>query len=214
MNRWLWLVTTLLMSGCANLAVDNQPQTIHIVALNDFHGYIQPSPYTFADSENPGETITVQAGGISAISGLMRELRSQHPELLFVAAGDLIGASPPMSAMFADEPSLLALDMLGLDLSSIGNHELDEGKVELYRQIDGGCKSPRPDKACQYRETYPGIEFDYVAANLIDEDKQDTAVALRDSSKQRCRRCVCWRRGPRPINADSYRFPCRLKHVR
>jgi 5'-nucleotidase len=176
MNRWLWLVTTLLMSSCANLAVDNQRQTIHIVALNDFHGYIQSSPYTYADSENPGETITVQAGGISAISGLMRELRFQHPELLFVAAGDLIGASPPMSAMFADEPSLLALDMLGLDLSSIGNHELDEGKVELYRQIDGGCKSPRPDKACQYRETYSGIEFDYVAANLIDEDKQDTAV--------------------------------------
>ena len=177
MSRWVCLISIFLVAGCASQPTANQAQTIHIVALNDFHGYIQPSPYTYPDPDNPGETITVQAGGISAISGLMRELRTQYPDLLFVAAGDLIGASPPMSAMFADEPSLLALDMLGLDLSSIGNHELDEGKVELYRQIDGGCESPRPDKACQYREAYPGIEFDYVAANLIDEDKQDTAVA-------------------------------------
>lgn len=166
---WIWL------SGCATQP--DQSKTIDIVALNDFHGYIQPSPYTYLDPDNPGETLTVQAGGVAALSGLMRELRSQYPDLLFVAAGDLVGASPPISAMFADEPSIVALNMLRLDLTSLGNHELDEGKAELYRQIDGGCDSPRPDKACKYQPTFAGSDYDYVAANLIDTDKDETAVA-------------------------------------
>lgn len=175
--RLLTVCLTVILAGCASDSVEQTPKVIDIVALNDFHGYIQPSPYTYPDPDNPGEMITVQAGGVAALSGLMRELRQTYPDLLFVAAGDLIGASPPMSSMFADEPSLIALNMLGLDLSSIGNHELDEGKEELYRQIDGGCDSPRPDKACKYRETYPGTRFDFIAANLMDEDKGETAVA-------------------------------------
>lgn len=169
------LLFCLTLASCATQS--DRSTTINIVALNDFHGYIQPSPYTYEDPENPGETITVQAGGVAAISGLMRELRQTYPDLLFVAAGDLVGASPPISAMFADEPSIAALNMLRLDLTSLGNHELDEGKEELYRQIEGGCESPRPDKACQYRPEFPGSDYDYIAANLIDTDKNETAVA-------------------------------------
>ncbi|MFN3235564.1 MAG: bifunctional metallophosphatase/5'-nucleotidase [Pseudomonadales bacterium] len=174
--RTVFLFSCLLAgAGCTNQPVEDN-KVVHIVALNDFHGYIQPSPYTYMDPDNPGETITVPAGGVAALSGLMRELRAQHPNLLFVAAGDLVGASPPISAMYADEPSIVALNMLGLDLTSLGNHELDEGKAELYRQIEGGCESPRPDKACQYQTTFDGSEYDYVAANLIDTDKGTTAV--------------------------------------
>lgn len=176
--RWLGLVSLIWLVGCTSQTHESgQSTTVDIVALNDFHGYIQPSPYTYPDPDNPGETLTVQAGGVSALSGLMRELRADYPELLFIAAGDLVGASPPISAMFADEPSIVALNMLGLDLTSLGNHELDEGKAELYRQIDGGCDSPRPDKACQYRPEFLGSDYDYIAANLIDTDKQTTAVA-------------------------------------
>ncbi len=176
--RFSWLVSVFWLVGCATQnPLSEQSTTIHIIALNDFHGYIQPSPYTYPDPDNPGETITVQAGGVSALSGLMRELRDDYPNLLFIAAGDLVGASPPISAMFADEPSIVALNMLDLDLTSLGNHELDEGKEELYRQIDGGCDSPRPDKACQYRTEFLGSDYDYIAANLIDTDKQATAVA-------------------------------------
>ncbi len=183
--RTALVVALVFLGGCAAQQKHEEGRVINIIALNDFHGYIQPSPYSYPDPDNPGETITVQAGGIAALSGAMRELRQAHPDLLFIAAGDLIGASPPISQMFADEPSLIALDMLGLDLSSIGNHELDEGKAELYRQVGGGCESPRPDKACQFRASYPGTTFDYIAANLIDQNKEATAFAPYLISEQK-----------------------------
>ena len=80
----------------------------------------------------------------------------------------MIGGSPPMSSMWADEPTLEALGELGLKFSVVGNHELDLGKLELQRQINGGCVSPRPDKACQFDNNYSGTRFPYIAANLID----------------------------------------------
>ena len=66
-----------------------------------------------------------QAGGIGPLSGLLARLRQMDPELLLVGGGDLIGASPPLSALWADEPALEAMDLIGLRLSAIGNHELD-----------------------------------------------------------------------------------------
>lgn len=90
---------------------------------------------------------------------MVGELRKQDPQLLLIGAGDMIGGSPPMSSMWADEPTLEALGELGLKFSVVGNHELDLGKLELQRQINGGCVSPRPDKACQFDNNYSGTRF-------------------------------------------------------
>jgi 5'-nucleotidase len=80
----------------------------------------------------------------------------------------MIGASPAMSAMWADEPTIAALNMLGMRVTSVGNHEFDQGRVELLRQQKGGCASPRPDKACKFAPSYDGAKFSYLAANVID----------------------------------------------
>lgn len=141
---------------------------INIAAINDFHGNLAASPFTYTDPAAPGIKVTLKAGGINALSGVVGELRKSDPQLLLIGAGDMIGASPPMSSMWADEPTLEALGELGLKLSAVGNHELDQGKLELQRQINGGCISPRPDKACQYDSNYSGTRFPYVAANLMD----------------------------------------------
>ncbi len=167
-------LNTLLVS-CAT-PVPREPVEINLVALNDFHGYLQPSPFSYTDPGNSDAVITVQAGGVATLAGLLNTLRQDDPQLLFVGVGDLIGASPPISAMWADEPTLEAMKLLALRLSSLGNHELDEGKAELLRQINGGCNSPRPEKACQWRDHFTGADFSYIAANLIDTETDNTLV--------------------------------------
>jgi 5'-nucleotidase len=155
----------LLLSGCATAPV--RPLEINLVALNDFHGNLEPSKYTYTP---PGTTQprTIQAGGIDVLKGALDTFRKDDPDLLFVAAGDLVGASPAASSMFADEPSIEALNRMGLVASSLGNHEFDQGPKELLRQQHGGCDSPRPAKACRLSPDFKGAGFTYLAANVVD----------------------------------------------
>jgi 5'-nucleotidase len=92
-------------------------------------------------------------------------LRDNRPNTIFVAAGDLIGASPFLSAMFHDEPTIESLSMMGLSLSAVGNHEFDEGKTELLRMQNGGC---HPTDGCQGPHPFKGATFNYLAASTID----------------------------------------------
>jgi len=157
----------LLLSGCAAPSRPSAPLELNLVALNDFHGNIEPSKYTYTP---PGATgpRTIQAGGIDVLKGALDTFRKEDPNLLFVAAGDLVGASPAASSMFADEPSIEALTRMGLVASSLGNHEFDPGPQELLRQQHGGCASPRPTKACQFAPDFKGAGFSYLAANVVD----------------------------------------------
>ena len=104
----LILFLNALLVSCAGPG-SRDPVEINLVALNDFHGYLQPSPFSYTDPGNPDAVITVQAGGVATLGGLLNKLRQDDPQLLFVGVGDLIGASPPISAMWADEPSLEAM---------------------------------------------------------------------------------------------------------
>ena len=162
-------VLALALSGCTAPAARKPalPLEINLVALNDFHGNLEPSKYTYTP---PGSTQprTIQAGGIDVLKGALDTFRKDDPDLLFVAAGDLVGASPAASSMFADEPSIEALNRMGLVASSLGNHEFDQGPKELLRQQHGGCDSPRPAKACRFSPDFKGAGFTYLAANVVD----------------------------------------------
>lgn len=160
------LLLALWLTACAAPQTQS-PIEINVLALNDFHGYLQANPLSYSDPANPDLLIRMEAGGIATLGGMLADLRAQDPQLIFVGVGDLIGASPPLSAMWADEPTLEAMNLLGMRVSSLGNHELDEGKDELLRQINGGCESARPQKACQFSSSYSGTQFPYVAANVI-----------------------------------------------
>ncbi|MDI9738390.1 bifunctional metallophosphatase/5'-nucleotidase [Stutzerimonas stutzeri] len=161
----LILAIALAIAGCTADA-PREPVEVNLLALNDFHGYLLPGNLTVEDAQ--GQRQTIKAGGIAGISGLLAWLRKEDPQTLFIGVGDLVGGSPPVSAMWADEPSLKAMDLMGMRLSVVGNHELDRGRTELERQIAGGCESSRPDKACQFESHYAGIRFPYLAANLVD----------------------------------------------
>lgn len=154
-----------LLSGCAAI----RPATvvdINLATLNDFHGYIEASKFNYTDAG--GEARSELAGGIDTIAAALKAWRREDHELLLVGAGDLIGASPAISSMWADETTLGALNLLGLNVTSVGNHEFDAGRAELLRQQKGGCASPRPDKACKFTPVYPGAKFQYLAANVVD----------------------------------------------
>jgi 5'-nucleotidase len=161
---------TVLISGCAWHREPPKPAgvtEVQLVTLNDFHGNIEASKYVWASAYAEGER-TISAGGIDTLGAALQAWRKQDPELLLVGAGDLIGASPAISSMWADEPTIGAMNLLGLRVSSVGNHEFDPGRVELLRQQRGGCKSPREDKACKFEPTYEGAKFQYLAANVVD----------------------------------------------
>jgi 5'-nucleotidase len=163
--RFSVLALALAAAGCAT--APQGPVTLNLVAINDFHGNLEPSKYTYTSAAT-GKSETLRAGGIEALSGALAAWRKEDKDLLFIGAGDLIGASPALSAMWADEPSIEAMNLLGLRLSSVGNHEFDAGRKELLRQQAGGCDSPRPAKACKLMPHYRGAQFTYLAANVLD----------------------------------------------
>lgn len=160
------LALALLLAGCASTASQG-PVTINLVAMNDFHGNIEASRYVPTGADGAKEK-AIRAGGLEAVAAALQAWRKEDPELLFVSAGDLVGGSPAMSSLWADEPTIEAMNMLDLRASAVGNHEFDAGRKELLRQQHGGCDSPRPAKACQMSKDFKGAKFTYLAANVID----------------------------------------------
>ena len=108
----------------------------------------------------------VDAGGVEYLKTWVDKLRAQpgHNQSYFVGAGDLIGASPLVSGLFHDEPTIEALNAIGMDWSSVGNHEFDEGIGELQRMQNGGC---HPVDGCQDGDPFAGAAFKYLAANVF-----------------------------------------------
>lgn len=151
--------------------------TVRILAINDFHGNLR-SPGTFPlDPSDPGSAVPV--GGIEVLAGLIQTLTARSPHHVIVSAGDLIGASPFLSASFQDEPTIEAMNLLGLDLNTVGNHEFDEGPEELLRMQYGGCHPFRTaeGQSCRQRDLSPvirryvgerfrGAKFRFLAANV------------------------------------------------
>ena len=90
---------------------------------------------------------------------------------MFVSAGDLIGATPLVSALFHDEPSIEAFNAMGLDYNGVGNHEFDEGVTELLRMRYGGC---HPVDGCQDGDPFGGSTFEFLAANVAYKDTGET----------------------------------------
>jgi len=163
------LALALTLAGCASApATPRGPVELNLVSINDFHGNLEASKYVLKTDGSEGKD-TIQAGGIDVLGGALAAFRKEDKDLLFVGAGDMVGASPALSSMWADEPSLVAMTRMGLVASALGNHEFDQGKKELLRQQNGGCDSPRPDKACQLSKEFKGAGFSYLATNVVDQ---------------------------------------------
>ncbi len=128
---------------------------VKVLAINDFHGNLLPPAggIKLPDPQNPDKTITLEAGGAERMATVVAQIKAKNPNHVFVAAGDLVGASPLLSALFHDESTIESLGMMGLDISSVGNHEFDQGIDELLRKQHGGC---HPKDGCKGPTEFKG----------------------------------------------------------
>ena len=165
----LLLLTTPVFAaggGPGNPDPDGQLIDLQILAFNDYHGHLE--------ANTPGTVAGVAAGGAEYLAAKLSELRQGHKFSLTVAAGDLIGGSPAFSGLFHDEPSVESLNAMHLDISSVGNHEFDEGVTELLRMQNGGC---HPVDGCYFPDSpYPGADFQWLAANVVNETTGETPL--------------------------------------
>jgi 5'-nucleotidase len=160
------------LAGCATPRAGGPatgPVSVEIIAFNDFHGALEPPGLAVPAPQPDGTTIRVPAGGAAYFASAIARIRAEHPNSITVAAGDLISASPLASAQFLDEPTIMALNMIGLDLSSVGNHEFDRGRAELLRMQNGGCARHTNRDPCRL-DSFQGARFRYLAANVRTED--------------------------------------------
>lgn len=130
---------------------------VQLLAINDFHGALEPA------SGGTGRVGDVDAGGIEYLAVHLARLKAENPITVIVSAGDNVGATPLLSSLFHDEVSIEALNSAGLQLSALGNHDLDEGWWELYRIQKGGCHAV---DGCQDGTPFDGAAFSYLAANV------------------------------------------------
>ena len=146
------------------------PVEVQILALNDFHGNLDPPKQTVPVRKVDGTDVRVPVGGAAYVAGALSQLRQGHPFTITVGAGDLIGATPLMSSYFLDEPTVMAANMFGLELNAVGNHEFDRGSAELTRMQTGGCKKYTPREPCAVDKQFAGARFQYLAANVLKHD--------------------------------------------
>ncbi|MBV1849699.1 bifunctional metallophosphatase/5'-nucleotidase [Catellatospora tritici] len=135
-----------------------------LLAFNDFHGAIDPP------TGSGGLVVGNPAGGVEYLATWVKKLRAENVaagrDVVTVGAGDMVGASPLVSAAFHDEPTIELLSELGLEITSVGNHEFDEGVTELKRLQRGGC---HPTDGCADGDGFDGAAFTYLAANVVDK---------------------------------------------
>ena len=140
------------------VAAPKGPVNVQLLGINDFHGNLEPP------AGSSGRIGTVNAGGVEYLSTHIAALEADNPYTVVLSAGDLIGASPLISALFHDEPTIEAMNLIGLDVNAVGNHEFDEGIDELIRMQEGGC---HPVDGCQDGDAFSGADFRFLAANVV-----------------------------------------------
>src|SRR5687768_9175075 len=176
------------------------PVNVQILGLNDFHGQLEPALTSSSSGRIgslqgsfpnqtciPGGTPNcIPAGGVEYLATHVRDLRATNPNSVFVSAGDLIGATPLLSALFHDEPTIEAFNLMDLDYNGVGNHEFDEGVDELlrmqYGDEAGGRYTPtldgcHPTDGCGDEDGFDGADFDFLAANVAYKDTGETIFA-------------------------------------
>jgi 5'-nucleotidase len=165
------LSAALCLAAVAAVPAHAATVNVKLLAINDFHGTL----------ESPGSFSGVPAGGVDALAAHVAQLKAANPNTVVVSAGDLIGASPLISAFFHDEGTIETMNRLGLEFNAVGNHEFDEGRGELQRMQAGGCHPSDPNSCKGLNVGTPvpfeGARFKFLSANVIDTASGKTLFA-------------------------------------
>ena len=168
----------VMTGGASRAAQHDSTMNIQLLSFNDFHGNLEPPvgssgriviDHMLDPATKAPVNVTTDAGGVEYLATHLRDARKGHENTVTVAAGDVVGASPLLSAAFHDEPTIEAMNKLGLEATAVGNHEFDEGYQELQRLQRGGCL-PDGDglnnqNSCAAGK-FRGANFQFLAANV------------------------------------------------
>jgi len=130
------------------ISTDPVPVDIDILSINDFHGRLEAA---------------TPAAGAAVLGGMVNSFKAANPNTVFVGAGDLIGASTFTSFIQNDEPTIDALNEIGLETSAFGNHEFDQGREDVDERI------------------IPHADWDYLSANIYDRATGEPAYQQYDT---------------------------------
>lgn len=157
------------------------PVEIQVLAINDFHGALEPPKVAITAKAPDGSEVQVPVGGVAYLAGAAKALRSGRAHSVTVSAGDTIGATPLPSALFLDEPAIDALDLVGVEFNAVGNHEFDKGAAELKRMQAGGCERLASREPCRL-QPFNGASFRMLAANVLTAEGQTLfpGTAIKD----------------------------------
>ncbi len=136
------LLLLLVVGQAALVTADRQPVDIQILTVSDWHAQLDPLN---------------GVGGAAVLSTYFQADRAANPNTLTLTAGDAYGAAPPLSSFFNEEPAVLAMNMMGFNADTFGNHNFDRGIAHLQQMIDLA-------------------DFQYVSANLANRDDNLTGV--------------------------------------
>jgi 5'-nucleotidase len=167
----LVLTLAMLLALSFPVAAATKPPSVdvQILSLNDFHGALDASLTKPSTTDN---TTWYYRGGAEYLANFVNAAVATNPNTVKVVAGDMIGASPLLSGLFHDEPTVMAFNLMGFDFATTGNHEFDEGWQELLRMQNGGC---HPTDGCLPGvPAFPGASFKYLSANVIRLDTAET----------------------------------------
>jgi 5'-nucleotidase len=174
MRLKLAFVSALLAGGCVatpppEAAQDQSASFVQILAINDFHGNLEPPKVAIDVPASGPDAVKVPAGGAAYVVGALKARRGSHPFSVTVSAGDMIGASPLVASLFLDEPTIAAMNESGVEFNAVGNHEFDKGAAELRRMQEGGCAKHTSRTPCAI-EPFAGARFRFLAANVVTAD--------------------------------------------
>ncbi|MFA5982578.1 MAG: bifunctional metallophosphatase/5'-nucleotidase [Methylococcaceae bacterium] len=174
---------TQLVLGCtlaaATATACAADVTVRVIAFNDFHGALQsPGNFNIQPGGSGTALISKPSGGADYLAGYVNSLKTGVSNSIVVSAGDLTGASPLISGAFHDEGTIEIMNRLGLEYNAVGNHEFDNGRVEILRKQNGGCfpggvvgqdtclgAAPIP---VPVPVPFEGAKFKYLSANVVD----------------------------------------------
>ncbi len=179
MSKTKLAIRAVALAACTlATAVATQAATVNlkVVGFNDYHGTLE-TPGTFSQNLATGN-VARPVGGAEYMAAYIARMKQANPNTIVVGAGDFIGATPLISALFFDEPAVETLNAMGVDFAAVGNHEFDKGKDELRRLQNGGCKVPADPNSCKgfgsgsgfvpAPGTFSGAKFKWLSANVID----------------------------------------------
>src|SRR3954470_16793657 len=136
-------------------AADNRFIQVQLLGINDLHGQLNVT------RQVAGKPV----GRVDYLAAYLKQRAAQNKNTIMVHSGDMVGASPPISALLQDEPTIEILNKLKYGIGTVGNHEFDEGVKELQRLVNGGTSEKTGD--------FAGQDFPTLAANVIDQKSGD-----------------------------------------